>query len=267
MSNPVKIILYTVLTVWMISSCTDFFAGFDLQDEWTILEYEKIILHYRPSGFSAEPSPNSEEAQFIIYNQSKYYSAIQDSINKNFNDNVLLYLYNKDEASLHIGSTYGGHSIPKYNTIYFSFFHSTKSYTDQYGIKNPFLGAHELVHIITHKTLGYPGTKLMSEGYANWLDGSYARFHIKDIVKSYLDTAPEKILNPTKLLFNTEISEDVYYPNSGIFIQYLVREYGIDKVNLLFNATPSTFQEEFEKIFSLNWEMMEINYAAYLKTL
>ncbi|MBN2780479.1 MAG: hypothetical protein JXR21_00780, partial [Candidatus Marinimicrobia bacterium] len=180
-------------------SCTDFIARVDLQGDWTCLRSGKIVLYCRPSGFSGVPSPASDERDSLVSQQNFYYTVICDSIQKTFDDEVVIYLYNSDEAAEHIGTSGGGHAIPKLNAIYFTYLPGQREHTDPYGIENPLMGAHELAHVISHRTLGYPGTKLMSEGYANWLDGGYAGYGIAEIIRHYRDNEPEKIMTPDRL--------------------------------------------------------------------
>ncbi len=258
---------YFCLLVFTISSCTDFIAEKDLQPEWEVIESNRIVLHYRSPGFSNEASPTIDEAYFILHNQELYYRAVCDSINRDYSDRVLIYLFNSDEADERTGTASGGHSIPKLNAFYFSFFHHPREYTDKYGVEKPFLGAHELVHVITHQTLGYPGTRLMSEGYANWLDGSYARYDIPDIIISYRNNNPEKIMNPDELLNDTDRDESVYYPNAGLFTGFLVNTYGIENINRLFNCGRGDLISDFENICYDSWVDMTEKYSAYIEDL
>lgn len=256
-----------ILLTFLFTGCTEFFAGPDLQNNWKIAEYEKIVLHYRPEGFSGTESPTAEEAATIAANQYFYYQEIQDSIGKEFDDLVLIYLFNKDEAEKHIGTDGGGHSIPKFNAFYYTFLEHPNEFTDKYGVVNPAVGAHEMVHVITHRILGYPATKLMSEGYANWLDGSYARYFIEDIVKSYRDKNPEKLLTPGELLNAGDMADSVYYPNSGVFLNYLVSRFGIVKINSLFTVRKENFKQAFENTCNEKWEIMAEEYEKYLDEL
>lgn len=251
----------------MLYSCSGFLADLDLENEWLVIDNDTVALHYRLPGFTNKPSPTTEEANRITSNQSLYYRAIQDSLGCTFSDKVIIYLYNIDEAPDHIGSTYGGHSIPRFNTIYFSFFHHNKPFTDQYGIEDPFLGAHEMVHVVSHRAIGYPGTTLMSEGYANWLDKSYARYNIIEIIKSYRDNDISKILQPEELLYKTETGESIYYPNAGVFTMFLVKYYGIDIINQLFTRQTGDFITDFETLTGASWSDMEDNYCEYLNKL
>lgn len=253
------------LLLLFFTSCTEFIAEPDLQENWEVLETEKIVLHYRPTGFSSTTSPTAGQADTIAANQMFYYEMIQDSAGVNFSDKVLIYLFNEDEAGFHIGTNGGGHSIPKLNTFYFSFIKHDRDYTNRYGIENPKMGAHELVHVITHRKLGYPGTKLMSEGYANWLDGSYSYYHIDDILKSYQENSPGKILTPQQLLNETELPESVYYPNAGVFMRFLVSRYGTENINRLFTVQKKSFKSAFEKVCNESWEVMSNAYEKFIQ--
>lgn len=253
--------------VLILNSCTDFIAEVELDQDWKVLESGKMVVHYRPADFSSSASPDKLVIEKILDNQNFYYQAIQDSINRTFEDKVLIYLFNKDEANALIGTNNGGHAIPKFNTFYYTFLSVLAEYTDQYGIYKPQLGAHELVHIITHKTLGYPGTKLMSEGYAVWIDGGYAGYSIKEILKTYRDHQPVKILTPDELLFETVTNESVYYPNCGVFTGFLVKNYGPDIVNSLFTSTQSGFKNDFEFQSNESWEILCDRYSAFIDNL
>ncbi|MFO8022217.1 MAG: hypothetical protein R6U65_07110 [Perlabentimonas sp.] len=260
-----KIILISATALFF--SCTDFVADVDHQNEWEVLESEKVVLHYRPWNFSQSPSPTANEAMAILNNQDLYYQAIQDSIKRHYNNRVLIYLYNKDEANNLIGTNAGGHAIPKFNTFYYTFLVGMNDFTDMYGVGNPYVGAHELVHVITHQTLGYPEIKLMSEGYAVWLDGSYGRYPIVDIMKHYRENEPNKVLTPNQLLYESTTDESIYYPNSGLFTKFLVHTYGLENINKLFIAPRDYFKEEFKTLTGVSWEEMVCEYSEYVKNL
>ncbi|MBS3771860.1 MAG: hypothetical protein KGY69_16535 [Bacteroidales bacterium] len=250
-----------------LSSCTDFFVDVSLQKEWEEMESENIVIHYRPEGFSASPSPDENAVQTMLENQNYYYHVIQDSIQRSFSDKVLIYIYNKDEGKSLIGTDGGGHAIPKLNSFYYTYLPDRRKLTDQYQKKNPPLGAHELVHVITHRTLGYPPTKMMSEGYAVWLDGDYGGYGIDDIIRKYRDDQPDKIMKPSELLKESTDKESVYYPNAGVFVRYLVRTYGVEKVNQLFVSDEDAFQKDFEKITGDKWKTMADEYTGYINNL
>lgn len=261
-------IIMTFIVLVIFSSCSEMIVRRDNDENWLIAGGESIALHYRPPGFSDSASPSLEQAEEIANNQLVYYHAIQDSIGAGFSDKVMIYLYNYDEAKAKIGTNGGGHALPKYNCYYYTFIDSNKSITDQFGIEDPYIGAHELVHVISHRTLGYPGTKLLSEGYAVWLDGTYARYHIDEIMIHYRDDAPEKILTPDQLLDEAyDHPAAIYYPNCGIFTRYLVDTYEVGFINTLFTVNEENFIPRFEELCGDSWDSLSVAYSLYLDNL
>ncbi len=263
-----KVILF-LLTMILFVSCTDFIADLDREEDWRTASSGSVSVYYRPQNATAAPSPTAAQAQKIAENQAFYARVIQDSIQRQYEDDVLIYLYNTDEAEERIGTAGGGHSAPRYLAVYYTFIHNIAPYTDQYGVENPFVGAHELVHVITHHLLGNPGTKLLSEGYAVWLDGSYGRRDIDELIRVYRDDFSDYdfVLTPSELLSESVEIEKVYYPNAGVFTRFLVREFGIETVNSLFGAEPENFKREFEKRTGMDWHSLSKAYQDYIDSL
>lgn len=256
-----------LLLAFLGSSCTEFIAETDADKNWQLKENGSVKLYYKKTGASGAPSPSKEQVQVILDNQKYYYQAIQDSIQKTFSEPVLIYLYNKDQAEEAIGTSGGGLSQSRYMTIYYTFIYDAEPYVDQYGIENPFVGAHEMVHIITHNVLGNPGTKMMSEGYAVWLDGSYARKNINYFIRKFKTEYPEYVMTPTQLLNESFKDEMIYYPNAGVLIRYWVKKFGIEKINKLFSTSRENFKNKFEEITETSWNEMESRYSNYLNDL
>ena len=246
-------------------SCTEFIAEPDLDENWQLTENGPIKLYTRPAGASDAPSPNQQQINAILENQLFYYYAIQVGIQRTFEDPVLIYLYNRDQAKEAIGTSGGGLAQPRSLTLYYTFIHDIAPYTDQYGIECPYIGAHELVHVITHQTLGHPGTRLMSEGYAVWLDGSYARRDIEDHMAEF-QQHPDYLLSPSQLLNETVETESIYYPNAGMWVRFVAETYGIETLNQLFTVSRDCFIETFETI-NVSWSRMQSDYDQYLQRL
>ena len=267
MEKTMKNIIGLLSLVLLFSGCTEFVAELDADKDWKLTENDIIKLYTKKQGVSESPSPVAYQVQSILDNQKYYYRAIQDSINQSFSEPVLIYLYNKDQAKEAIGTSGGGLSQSRYMTIYYTFIHDIEPYTDQYGIENSFVGAHEMVHIITHNLLGNPGTKLMSEGYAVWLDGSYGRKDINDYIRKFKTEYPAYVMTPSQLLNESFEDEMIYYPNAGVLIRYWVRQFGVEKMNRLFSVSRENFKEKFEKITETSWDEMESHYSNYLNSL
>jgi len=254
-------------SIFIFSRCTDFIARVDRQDQWKTLDSGKICLYYRAEGFSSSPSPGAAVAQQIVQNQNLYYQAILDTLEEDFSDKVLIYLYNEDEAEELTGTNTGGHAIPKYNAYYYTYLFDRRPFTDQYEVDNPVIGAHELVHVITHRVLGYPGTKLMSEGYAVWLDGMYAGYSIDDIIRKYRDEEKEKLMVPDELLNERVDKESVYYPNAGMLVRFLAHYYGVVNINRIFSSSRADLKEHFRQVTGESWENMSRRYGQYINEL
>mgnify|MGYP006896934607 FL=1 len=267
---PVRLfraVLLPALVACCLASCTEFISQVDRQEDWRVKKSGDIVLYHRPPGHGSAPSPDNQQVQFILNNQNTYYGAIQDSLDIDFNDRVLIYLYNEDEADDLIGTSSGGHSIPKYNTFYYTFMTSVKEMTDNFGIENPVIGAHELVHVITHRALGYPGTRLMSEGYAVWLDGTYGGYAVDSIIVKYREEEPAKIMSPDQLLQESITRESVYYPNCGLLTRFLVHRYGVEKINQLFTTGRKNFKEQFNELTATSWSEMSREYGSFIQQL
>jgi len=253
--------------LFVFARCTDFIAGVDRQDDWKVIESGKIQLYYRAGDFSSAPSPGQQVAGRIVQNQNVYYQGILKRIQVSFTDKVMIYLYNEDEADELIGTNTGGHAIPKYNTYYYTYMSNRRSFIDQYGIEDPVIGAHELAHVITHRTMGYPGTRLMSEGYAVWLDGFYGGYPIEDIIRKYRDEETDKLMSPEELLDEKEDSESVFYPNAGMLIRFWTSQYGVVNINRLFTSSEDEFKKHFMQAAGESWEDMTSRYDQYLQSL
>ncbi len=254
------IILLCMICLGIFSSCTDFIAKEMAQTAWDVYSSDSIILHVRPENYSIGAAPTSEEAQEILSNQEVYYDQIVSQLgNPVFSDPILIYVYNKEEALELIGTQGGGHAVPKFNTVYYTYlpYGEEQTFTDRYGRVNPLVGAHETAHVISHRVLGYPKTKLMSEGYANYLDGSYGRRDIHDLYDAF---SAEERLSPTQMLNYESIRESLYYPNCGVFIEYLVQEYGIAVVNALFTLSKEEIPSHFYAKTGITWNEMEEAY-------
>ncbi len=263
-----RIVILSSILLCLTSGCTGLFVDISKDDLWLTEKSGQVILHYRPDNYSESESPGQNIITRILYQQNIYIRRICDSIGVNLTDNVLIYLYNADEAHEKIGTKGGGHAVPNFLSFYYTYHCTLSPYTDQYGMINPPMGAHEIAHVITHHLLGTSGTKLMSEGYAVWLEGGYGRQHLKDIIKwQFIKNDSTNILLPSEMIHKTDYPEEIYYPNAGIFVYYLVTRYGIIIANKLFVASCNNFIREFEELTSSPFVTLEEDYLTFLKRL
>lgn len=252
----------------LVAGCTEFLVEIDDNEDWLVNESGNFVIHYRAPEFGFGESPTNEIISIIGENQNHYLNIINDTLGINYGEKVLIYLFNKQEADEKIGTSGGGHSIPVYNAYYYTY--SGLAFTDRFT-DTAYIGSHELVHVVTHKLLGAPGTKMLSEGYAVALDGGYALTGSGDgsVVRKSIDAWMNEfgdsgnILSPGTLLNNDDLPENIYYPNAGSFISYLFDRFGSEKINSLFTVEKDNFKEKFNSKLNVNFNIAAEDYLEY----
>jgi hypothetical protein len=246
----------------------------DTTGPWIITKGKRIILYSRPMGYSKTDSPDSIAIQSIIQEQEKVIDFINQRLHTNFNSNVKIFLFNRDEAKEKIGTDGGGFAnLNKFKRhIYFTF-HS-KPILNTVLNKYDYLGVHEMVHIITINQLGNLRTRFFGEGYANALDGNYGVVNEnRNLTRRRNDSTlvklnkNQKLLKPSDLLYNDTIPESEYYPQIGCFINWMFEKYGVDKINLLYDLKREKIEPEFEKVTGVKFIDMESEYINYLNSI
>lgn len=247
----------------ILSIALSLFSSFkiDKTGPWIESRKNNIFLYTRPINHSDSPSPDSPNIQKILNSQVLDYEYINTSLKTNFTDQVKIYLYNKDEAKARIGTNTGGGAKTKIREIYFA-------YDTAWMHKNDdFMGNHELTHIIATNSLGFPETLLMNEGYANALSNVYGGRPLVEYV-SYRVKRGE-VLTATELLNakRGQYKENLFYPQVGYFINWLIDSYGIEIVNKLY---PLKARQIRKKIFILTgkeFREIEKDYQTHLAKL
>ena len=255
----------------LLTGCTEFVATVNKDNTWEVYELDRIVLHVRPSGHSQTVSPDDVAIDRILENQNFYYQLINDSLGLNYRGQVYIYLYNLDEAYFSIGTQTGGHAVPDRSAIYYTYLRP--EFRDRYG-RRAHIGAHEMVHVISHRLLGKPFTKLMSEGYAVAIDGAYGRqstpagtIVARPIMEWMMNHRQAgNVLSPEELLTQTNRPEAVYYPNAGFFVIYLWNRFGVEMINQLFNVDTQDFRGAFYQVSGVTWTQLNEDYEAYWKT-
>ncbi|MFO8067192.1 MAG: hypothetical protein R6U11_06390 [Bacteroidales bacterium] len=264
--------LVLLAILFSFNSCSDFLASIGSDKEWIVNESGNIILHTRPEEFSDSNSPDEDAISIILENQNYYYQKIKDSLHINYNNKVLIYLYNHDEALDKIGTNSGGHAISSRLTIYYTYLPGT--YIDVYD-RPTYIGAKELVHLITHRALGTNFTRMMNAGYSAAFEGSFGKAYDEENEITVARTLNDwmqahyinnNILSPGQLLFETDITEEIFAPNAGFFIRYLWERFGIIKINNLFNEPSENFKDKFMEVCNINFSTLSTEYMDYIET-
>ncbi len=238
------------------AACVDMLVDEQIDNNWKSQQRGSIIVFYNPL-WDSPYSSKKEIIDTILINQNYYYNCIQDSIHRKFRNTVAVYLYSNEDGKTKIGTSDGGYANPDRFTYYYSV-SFTKSDLLVLGRKD-YVGAHELAHVITFNCLGVPGSRLFSEGYANWLDNTYAEKYLFDWMKFW---GFSRILTLQQLIEGTS-EEKIYYPNSGTFIKFLVSKYGIEKANSLFTINNKDLTEAFKKTLGKDADQLQAEYNNY----
>lgn len=244
----------------------------DTSGPWIITKGSKIIIYSRPIGYSRSESPDSSAVQSIIREQERVIDYINQRLKTTFDSRVKIFLYNKDEAKEKIGTGGGGFAslCRSERHIYFTF-HSKPFFNtvlDQYD----YLGAHEMVHIITINQLGKLRTRFFGEGYANAIDGNYSVEEVSGIWRRKRNDSTitqiagkGRLLSPSELLYSDSVPESEYYPQIGCLISWLFEKYGIDKINQLYDFRRDKIEKAFQRVTGDTFRDMELAYMKHLK--
>jgi len=262
-------------------SCTELFVRVERDRDWLVGESAggRIVLHYRPPSHPGT-SPEAAAVAQILANQELYLHLVQQEIGRGFSDAVLIYLYNPEEAEEAIGTAGGGHAIPERLCYYYTYLPAPYTPFQDPRAYPAYIGAHELVHVVTHRVLGRAGSKLLSEGYAVAIDGwmriipaaggQVARARtVHEWMQEYHDQDPldpPRILTPTELLSETDLEDVVYYPNAGYFVRLMLQRYGAERVNPLFPVPAEQLPGELERVTGESFAAMEAAYEAHWRS-
>lgn len=241
---------------------------FDLKGPWIETRLGNIALYARPAGFSDTPSPDSLDIDKILSAQIKDIEIINKTLKTYFNTEVKIYLFNHDEAKTKIGTNSGGGAKIKIREMYFAF------NKDLANIMDDFVGLHEMVHIVTSNELGYPATHLMNEGYSNAISNGYKLRLTENgkIVYTSLEqwmkdlTKENKILTPSEMLKKGDaLHDDLFYPQAGYFVKWLMDTYGIETINLVYPLKPKKINKKLSELTGTDFETIEKEYMKYIE--
>lgn len=244
----------------------------DFDGPWNKNEAGQVILYTRPQNYSSSASLGEEQIQLTLKNQNDFIAIINRELGLNFTQKCTIYLYNYDEALEKIGTNGGGRTLTNSLTICYAY-HENVIYYPNWKVSD-YMGLHEMVHIVSISQLGKGGTRLMTEGYAVAIDGSYSGYKDKDgkITRSLLAewmaayAKASKVYRPTELLKNPDdYPEEVFYPQSGFFVSWLFDKYGVAKINQIFTSSGKDLKTDFYKVIGIRFEEMETEYMSQFK--
>ncbi len=202
------------------------------------------------------------EINIIEKKEEEAFESVSNFLAIGFNKKIRFNLFSSPiEILRRTGFLSNGIAYPVRRTIY-----------AVYSIKVKALGKHEITHILAYK-IGNPPL-FLQEGIAvsldkNWLNKplfsyfdktlwTYKKLRIEQIFKEFNSL----FLNPNRI---KETSKDLLYPVSGLFVEFLINEFGIEKFKdlyriLSFNATADDFKENICKVYNTDLNEIELNW-------
>jgi hypothetical protein len=135
-----------------------------------------------------------------------------------------------------------------------------------YNEKVKCIGFHEDVHLIAYNTLGKPKQSFLREGLAMFFDKVWWRIPNEAWVQVYINTG----LYP-KLSTLTEYEEFhrykdiITYPIAGVFVDYLISIFGIEKFKVFFKTVDENFDKCFLRTFGISLKNFEDKLTKYVK--
>jgi hypothetical protein len=139
--------------------------------------------------------------------------------------------------------------------------------------KYSLVGEHETVHAIFMNRFGLSRSRLLVEGAAVAIDkgfgiveenGKRVRVPIYNIVR---DQRGQQKLLSIKYLCSGKGSEELFYPQAGVFVEWLIKNYGINKYQELYRNTNKKILIKTQKYFGISLDELEKKYRNYLLNL
>ena len=185
------------------------FGVHDFYKDWTILETENFIFHYRKDK-------NSQvDIDAFILSREKAFTKIQNFFNSNLHRKIDFYLWDSREEAFAILKRHLGFAIGQYYLIH--------------NASDQSIG-HEMTHIITHYINGAKSiTSLICEGAAVLFDQSESRNNV-DFAKRMMGKNNIKEINIKGLWENFfSVSSGVSYSVAAVFSEKLLNKFGKEK--------------------------------------
>lgn len=252
--NRLKIVL--ALIILAVFFTVKYSGGFVTTDKM-IAEYSSNIVETEHFKIFFPPELNDREKKYSVLNHEYYYGKLSKLLKAHPEKKIKSYVFlNSLIKKKLFGAERADVAKPWQNSIY------TEAGTSSNTIM------HELVHIFSAKYAGgvfnLPDyfNPAMIEGYAmaavNEYDGHSLHYMAKLAkVNNYYFPVSELFTGLNFMSRNSSLS----YILSGSFIKYLEDEYGIDKVNYVYNSL------DFKKVFGEDINSLEIKYDKFLDTL
>lgn len=260
-----SILLLVLVSIGMTPGCTRMTMldlEFENTDNWLVFETEHFVFHYR-SGTSG-----ASDIEEIAVSQEAVLRRVEDSLGVEYPGVVHYYLYEHSETEFTLSSSKdGGHIDPVHNSIYI-------------GYSGGVLYTSDLIKLIAENLFGHAGSDLMYEGFSHGLLSEYRGAELKKMISSFKENYftildLEKMLKDRDRYDNIQVDHfsmnywkwvylseniDIYSPQCGYFVRYLIDRFGMAIVAELYNVPADSFEDNLEKICGIPAATIEAEY-------
>ncbi len=258
----------SVRTLVLLLGFTAFLCGCQAARSFVSPSFRDDDWHrYESARFSVRVRPGSA-AERDIDSIRPYLEGCLDSVSRQlsvqYTGRIQYLLYASiDDKSSHalVGGTMA-YSIPDLETIVAVY----QSDRENFGY-----GIHEITHVVTYWTVGVGTSAVLTEGTAVFLSGDYGG---RSPHAGALQHLRRGDLQPLTAMFDNEAwakvqndDSDLYYTQSGSFVQYLVDRFDIDRFKIFYNrAQHDEYGASFRQIYGIRLEDVYADWVLGLQT-
>ncbi len=232
-------------------------TGYALRPHWRRKTTEHFVIYFEKSGVMARTARNAEKAYARIVETFGMADA-------GWQTRVTMYVFSDEEAWEEFLLENGkrpewaaGFAMPHLDEIYL---HVTDKTKDLYVDLLP----HELAHVLHYRYVGkIYQPRWLKEGIAQMMEKD-AVDEARDVLKEY--ARMDKVYSLRELVSVREAYVYLYYAESILLIDFIIKEYGLEKLKELMFAFEDTKsgEEAITKVFGISLDAFEKKWKKYL---
>lgn len=218
---------------------------------WSTKESEHYIFHYHKSSIAENMIDE------IIDTQEHCFNHICTVLDADFKFKIKYYLC---DSAKEVGSFYGDDE--PCNDF-------AKKPNEIFAVVNEevqCIGYHEDCHVISY-SIAIPPQVFIREGLEMYFDKQHFGINNLNWVSYFI--AKNKYISISSLISNDEFYKNpwnITYPIAGVFTDYVISVYGIEKYLEFYKILDEDFENCFYKVFGVSLDEFEIDFIKYINS-
>jgi hypothetical protein len=246
MSFRMRSALASILAGLLSGCATSFYTDVEQDTAWQVRETAHFVIHYRAG------SPAERDIDKIAVNAETDRALILAGLDVSCEAVINYYLYNVEEGEAAIGIHYGGYAMATFMTI-------RQTYQ---RINDGRASKHEMVHAIASCTLGESRYRVLTEGLAIAMQGTYYNGRsipewMRGFWGQYQTLTISQLITPGLI-----VEPQALYVQDGCFVGYLMDRYGVASFKQFYPTVD--FREGLQRVYGLTLPELEAEYHEYL---